>query len=197
MKIADRPLRVLIGCEESGTVQKAFAALGHDTYSCDLKPTRGDPSRHYHCDLFEAVADGPWDLGIFFPDCTFLANSGSKHLYRDCKFENGVEPARWTEMLAGAVFFNRILQLKFNVKNPNGVRRVVVENPLQHCHARKLIRKYNQIIQPWQYGHREMKATCLWLDGVPRLAPTDVVGPPPHRSDRAPRVAEGAPHGAR
>lgn len=162
-------MRVLVACECSGIVRDAFIARGHDAVSCDIQPTER-PGPHIQDDVFRHLDDG-WDMMIAHWECRFLANSGAKHLYRGMKKENGPDSQRWSDMRAAAASFNRLLDCKIPLK--------ALENPIQHEHARALIRKYDQVIQPWQFGHREMKATCLWLEGLPRLAPTDIVGPPP------------------
>lgn len=123
---------------------------------------------------------GCWDLMIAHPPCTFLANSGSKHLYIGKRKENGIDRERWACMEAGARFFRALLDAP--------VPRVAVENPIVHCHAREIIgQSATQVIQPWQYGHGETKATCLWLKSLPKLQPTRIV------SGRTPRVHFASP----
>jgi hypothetical protein len=164
-------LRVLIGCECSGAVRRAFRARGHDAWSCDLKPAEDGSPFHIQGDLLGHLNDG-WDIGIFHPVCRYLANSGAKHLYAGMKKENGPNEQRWRDMREGAEFF------KFCLNAP--IPRIAVENPVMHGHAAKIIGvKPSQIIHPWQYGHKETKATCLWLKGLPKLVPANVVGPPP------------------
>lgn len=149
-----RPLRVLVGCEYSGRVRDAFTKLGHDAVSCDLLPTES-PGRHYQGDVFDVIGDG-WDLAIFHPPCTHLAVSGARHFA--AKQASGVQQ----EALE---FVRRLLDAD--------IPRICVENPVSIISSR--IRKPSQIIQPWQFGHGETKATCLWLKGLPLLQPTDVV----------------------
>lgn len=164
-------MRVLIGGEYSGTIRDAFLAFGHDAWSCDMSPTQS-PGPHFQCDWWEVMGDD-WDLGIFHPTCTYLANSGAKHLYNGMKKENGINRDRWAKMEQAAHEFKCL-------KDDKRIKKKVLENPIMHGHARKIIGPANiQIVQPWWFGHKEMKATCLWLDDLPELAATDIVGPPP------------------
>lgn len=158
-------MRVLVGCESSGAVRRAFRALGHDAWSCDLLPADDGDAHHYQCDVFEVIAQG-WDIGIFHPPCTRLTNSGVRWLK---------ERDMWVELDEAARFFCSLLDAK--------IERVAVENPIPHGYALNRIgRKYDQIIQPWQFGHGETKATCLWLRNLPPLVPTNIV------SGREPRI---------
>lgn len=160
-------MRVLIGCERSGQVRRAFRALGHDAWSCDIEPA-DDGSPHHIQGNVLTVLDGGWDIGIFHPDCTYLANSGAKHLWRGMKRENGPCPERFTRMVLATDFFLRCLN--------SPIPRVAVENPIMHGHALQIVgRKPDQIIQPWMFGHGETKATCLWLRDLPGLEPTQIV----------------------
>lgn len=162
-------MRVLVACEFSGRVRDAFLALGHDAWSCDLEATE-TPGPHICGDTLDLL-DQSWDLLIAHPPCTFLANSGSKHLYLDCRKENGIDPARWSRMLAAVAFFRAFQTCS--------IPKIAIENPIMHGHAKRLgPRQQSQTIQPWQFGHRETKATCLWLKGLPLLVPTKIVGPP-------------------
>ena len=146
--------RVLIGCEFSGIVRQAFEKLGWYAVSCDLLDTE-IPGNHYKGDIRDIINDG-WDLAIFHPPCTFLANSGVQWLYN----KDG--------MIAGANFFRELWDAD--------IEHICMENPIQHKHARVIIdAPYEQIIQPWQFGHGETKATCLWLKNLPRLQPTNIV----------------------
>ena len=152
-------MRVLIGCEFSGTVRRAFAALGHDAWSCDLLPAEDASPNHYQGSIFDMISEH-WDLGIFHPPCTYLANSGVCHLHKSIE--------RWKDMHEGALFFKRLLQAP--------IARKAVENPIQHKYAQNIIDcKHSQVIQPWMFGHTEQKATCLWLDGLAPLVPTNNV----------------------
>ncbi len=177
-------VNVLIGCEHSGVVREAFRARGHNAWSCDLLPAADNSPYHLQGDMkYAIVADNgfffpqlgghvAWDLGIFHPPCTFLANSGVKHLYIGGRKENGRDEQRWRD-LDDAVKF-------FGLCHTAAIPRVAVENPVHHLHARTRIGfAPTQYIQPWQFGHREMKMTGLWLRKLPALRPTNVVGPPP------------------
>lgn len=153
-----RMLRVLVACETSATVRDAFAALGHDAWSCDLLPTE-KPGNHFQGDVRDILYLGTWDLLVAHPPCTRLCNSGVRWL---------AERNLWGEMEEGAEFFKMFLDAP--------IEKIAVENPIPHRHALKIIgRKYDQIIQPWMFGHGETKATCLWLKKLPKLQPTDIV----------------------
>ena len=159
-------MRVLVACEFSGVVRDAFIERGHDAVSCDLLPSES-PGPHIVGDVMEVLKRG-WDLVIAHPPCRYLSNSGAKHLYAEMRKENGEAPDRWRRMIDAAVFFRGFLEA--------GLPRLAVENPIIHGHARKIIgASHSQIIQPWQFGHGESKATCLWLRGLPPLRPTKVV----------------------
>lgn len=162
-------MRVLVACERSGAVRRAFRALGHDAWSNDLFPADDGDPHHIEGDAIRAAYSEHWDIGIFHPECTFLANSGAKHLYAGMKKENGPNADRWASMGAAAAFFLTL----WNAPIP----RIAIENPVMLGHPRRLfgIPEPTQTIQPWQFGHGETKATCLWLKGLPPLQPTDVV----------------------
>jgi hypothetical protein len=164
-------VRVLVGAETSGKVREAFRKMGHDAFSCDILPADDNSPFHYQTDLIGLLESGlEWDLLIAHPPCTFLSNSGVRWLYRKGTRER-VE-WRWAALEAGARFFSAVLHAR--------ITKVAIENPIQHKHAKRLIGVApSQIIQPWQFGHKEMKATCLWLKGLPALRPTAIVGPPP------------------
>ena len=164
-------LRVLVGCEYSGTVRDAFIAMGHDAMSCDLLPSdAGGP--HYQGDIFDIIDDG-WDIGIFHPPCTYLTNAGVRWLHEHVLSRRGKKPVisgavRWDYMREGAEFFKKLLNCN--------IPKVAVENPIPHKYAIEIIgRKYDQIVQPWMFGHTERKATCFWLRGLPKLIPTNDV----------------------
>lgn len=159
-------VRVLVACEESQVVTQAFIERGHDAMSCDLQPGRkGLP--HYQGDVRDLL-DKYFDLVIFHPVCKFITNSGVCHLH--------TEPGRWEKLDQACEFFN--LRHRFN--SP----RVATENPIPHKYAVAKIGKYDQMFQPWHFGHKEMKATCLWLKGLPPLKFTNVVGPPPKEKEQ-------------
>ena len=146
-------MRVLIACEFSGTVRRAFRAAGHDAWSCDLLSAEDYSAYHYQEDVLK-VLQRKWDLMIAHPPCTYLAVSGARWFK-----EKAVEQA-------AALDFVRAL---LNAPIP----RIAIENPVSVISSR--IRKPDQIIQPWQFGHGEVKATCLWLKGLPKLTPTNIV----------------------
>jgi site-specific DNA-cytosine methylase len=145
-------MRVLVACEYSGTVRDAFIAKGHDAMSCDLLHT-DKPGPHYQGDVFDVINDG-WDLMIAHPPCTHLAVSGARW------FKDKV-----TEQAEALNFVRRLMNAHID--------RICIENPVSIISSR--IRKPDQTIQPWQFGHGETKRTCLWLKGLPKLVPTDIV----------------------
>ncbi len=147
-------MRVLIACEYSGIVRDAFTKNGHDAMSCDLLST-DTPGNHYQGDVRD-VLDYPWDLMIAHPPCTNLSVSGARHFTK--KKESGVQ-------YASASFFMMLVKCD--------IPRMAVENPVSIMST--LYRKPDQIIQPWQFGHGETKATCLWLKGLKKLKPTNIV----------------------
>jgi len=149
-------MRVLVACEYSGVVRDAFLSRGHDAMSCDLLPTEVD-GPHYQGDLFDVI-DYPWDLAIFHPECTHLSVSGAAH-FAAKKMDGRQQSA--------VSFFMRL------IRRSEHIERVAIENPI--CIMSRLYRKPDQIIQPWQFGHMEQKATCLWLKGLPNLTPTNNV----------------------
>lgn len=146
-------MKVLVACEYSGVVRDAFRALGHDAVSCDLLPTDVE-GPHYQGDVRDILADG-FDLMIAHPPCTHLAVSGARW------FKDKVEEQR------EALDFVRLLM-------DAPIPRIAIENPVSVISSR--IRKPDQIIQPWMFGHEATKTTCLWLKNLPQLMPTDVVG---------------------
>lgn len=167
-------MRVLIACEFSGVVRDAFLSLGHDAVSCDILPTE-HAGPHIQDDVRNHLEDG-WDLMVAHPPCTYLANSGVRWLYGGSGRVR--DPIRWRKMEDGAEFFTELLLAP--------IPKIAIENPIMHCHGRNIIGLApDQIIQPWQYGHGETKATCLWLKGLPLLEPTDVVSGRSHRVHRA------------
>ncbi len=157
-------MRVLVACEFSGVVRDAFAAKGHDAWSCDILPTERD-GQHYHGDVRHCISDfvnkfKHFDLLIAHPPCTYLCNSGVQHLHKDV--------SRMDKMREGAEFFKWLLDLP--------IPRKAIENPIMHKYAVEIIgRRQDQVIQPWMFGHPEMKATCLWLENLPKLVPTNNV----------------------
>jgi hypothetical protein len=148
-------LRVLVACEFSGTVRRAFRALGHDAWSCDLLPAEDDSDNHYQMNVYDvARACFAWDLMIAHPPCTHLAVSGARW-FKD-KQKEQAEALQLVGWLMGAA-----------------IPHIALENPISVISS--VIRKPDQIIQPWQYGHGETKATCLWLKNLPKLVPTNIV----------------------
>jgi len=181
-------VRVLIVCERSGVVRRAFRALGHDAWSCDHEAADDASDHHLRMDAIEAAYSlGPWDLLIGHPECTFLANSGNKHLYAGMKLDGGPDAERWARMGAAAQFFNTLWRAP--------VKRKALENPIMNGHAPRLfgIRRPFQIVQPWQFGDPETKATGLWLSGLMPLRPIystwpecrDALGLPPEAKPHA------------
>lgn len=146
-------MRVLIGCEFSGIVRQAFRDLGNDAWSCDLLESEDVSPYHIQGDVVSLLDKG-WDLAIFFPPCTHLASSGAKWFRNKAK-----------EQIQALVFVQQLLDAP--------IPRIALENPIGVISSH--IRKPDQIIQPWQFGHGETKATCLWLKGLPLLVPTDIV----------------------
>jgi site-specific DNA-cytosine methylase len=151
----DEPqMKVLIACEFSGTVRNAFIRGGHEAMSCDLEPC-DIPGPHYQGDMFDIIDDG-WDLMIAHPPCTHLAVSGARHFAKkqaDGRQQQGID------------FFMRVINAK--------IPKYAVENPIGIMSS--IYRKPDQIIQPWHYGHKTTKSTCLWLKGLPFLKPTNIV----------------------
>jgi len=146
-------VRVLVACEYSGAVRDAFLAAGHDAMSCDLLPTDA-PGPHWQGDVREVLTWG-WDLMIAHPPCTHLAVSGAR--WFDGKVREQAEALDFVRLLMTAP-----------------IERICIENPVSIISSR--IRKPDQIIQPWQFGHEATKTTCLWLTGLPHLTPTAIVG---------------------
>lgn len=149
---------VVVICERFGKIRDAFKRRGHSAISVDLVPTEAK-GLHIQADCRNLDYTGV-DLLIAHPDCTYLCNSGVRWLH--------TEEDRWEKMIEAAKFFKWILGLP--------VPRIAVENPIMHKYAVEIIgRRQDQIIQPWQFGHEETKATCLWLKGLPKLVPTNIV----------------------
>ncbi len=164
-------MKVLIGCEYSAAVREQFLRGGHEVLSCDLLPT-DTPGPHYQGDLFDVI-DYPWNLAIFHPPCTHLSVSGSRHF--EAKRMDGRQQA-------AVSFFMQI------VRRSAHIPMTAIENPV--CIMSSLYRKPDQVVQPWQYGHGETKATCLWLKGLPKLVPTNIVEGREARIHRMPPSAD-------
>jgi hypothetical protein len=148
--------RILVACEESQAVTKEFRKLGFEAYSCDLLPcSGGNPEWHLQCDVLEVLNDN-WDMMIAFPPCTDLAVSGARHFERkrlDGSQQKSID------------FFMKFVN--------SSIPKIAIENPIGIMS--KSYRKPNQIIQPWQFGDKAQKSTCLWLKNLPELQPTDIV----------------------
>lgn len=182
-------MRVLVACEYSQVVCNAFRARGHDAYSCDIIETEGNPDYHIIACALEVIHGGAfvtqsgkivtmekWDMLIAHPECRKLTNTASKHLYIDGKKENGVDPKEWAAMEEAAEFYNRIILKAIFA----GIKKICVENPIMHCHARKKVGgRATQYVQPWWFGSKKNKATGLRLIGLEPLKKTNVVGPMP------------------
>lgn len=156
-------VKIIIGCEFSQVVCKAFREKGHEAYSCDIIPCEGGHSEwHIQDDILNHLNDG-WDMAIFHDPCTYQCNSGVSWLNR--------RPGRWEELAKSIEFTNKLLDAD--------IEKICRENPIPHKFALQNLRfKYTQIIQPWQFGHAESKATCLWLKNLPILISTNIIEPP-------------------
>jgi len=159
--------RFINGCAKSVSLVKEFEARGWDAWTCDILPSEGW-GKHIQDDILKHLDDG-WDFGIFHPDCTTLANSGVRWLHENNAETGELYKERWARMIKDAEFFNYLLN--------QDIPRIAIENPIQHKYARKYIREYDQIIQPYQFGEDASKATCLWLKGLPKLKPTKYIEP--------------------
>lgn len=149
-------MEVLIACEESQVVMNAFRKMGHNAYSCDLlDPSGMDMRHHLKMDAFSAISEHRWDLVIAFPPCTDLAVSGARW------FKDKIKDGSQERSIYFFLGFTK-LNCKWAIENPIGVMSTHYRKP-------------DQIIQPWQFGHGETKSTCLWLSGLPKLQPTNIV----------------------
>lgn len=164
--------RVLIGCERSGVVRRAFLAAGHDAWSCDTQAADDGSNRHIRGDVRDHLDDG-WDLlAVMHPPCTVLCNSGAKWLYIGGKRINGPDPQRWAELEQAAAFYRTL-------RDATQIPRRAIENPIMHNHAIRLTgRGPVQFFQPWQFGDPFFKATGLELINLPRLRDTNRLTPP-------------------
>lgn len=166
-------MKILVICEESQAVCIAFRERGHEAYSCDILPcSGGHPEWHLQMDAFEAYHKHKWDLVISFQPCTDLSVSGAKHFWY--KRENGIQEK-------SIRFFFEVWKISHCSENPigimNGGKYIKKWFPLLYTEMLDygFPFKPSQIIQPWQFGHGETKATCLWLKGLPPLKPTKIV----------------------
>jgi len=147
-------LRVLLACEESQTVTKAFRKLGHEAFSCDLLPcSGGHPEWHYQQDVFEIIDMG-WDLMIGHPPCTFLSVSGACWMYNK---DGTINEKRYQNQMDALEFVHKLMDAN--------IPRIAIENPISVIST--YIREPDQIIQPWQFGDEAQKTTCLWLKNLP------------------------------
>jgi len=165
-------LRVLIACERSGVVRRAFAALGYDAWSCDLEPADDGSNRHIRDDVLRHL-DAGWDLmAVMHPPCTVLCNSGAKWLYLGGRKINGPDPDRWQALRQSAAFYRAL-------RDAEQIPCRAVENPVMHRHAiEQTARGHTQFVQPWWFGDPYFKATGFELINLPALRPTDKLTPP-------------------
>ena len=160
-------MKVLIGCEFSGIIREEFLAKGHDAYSCDFLDSEIPSPRHYKGDLSDLLTSS-WDLLIAHPPCTYLCVSGNRWMTNNIDRQEKREEALQFVMLIMTA----------------PIKRICIENPVGVISSR--ICKPNQIIQPYEFGHAETKATCLWLKNLPKLKPTDIVTPTENRIHKMP-----------
>lgn len=154
-------MRILVACEESQAVTIELRGLGHEAYSCDIEPcSGGHPEWHLQQDVKEVLKQ-KWDMIIAHPPCTFLTNTGVCWLTG-----KNAKPGRWEELDKGAEFFKMFLD--------HPCEKIAIENPIMHKYAIERIggKKHDQLVQPYQFGHTERKATCFWLKGLPHLQAT-------------------------
>ena len=152
-------MKVLVACEYSGIVRNAFAAKGHDAWSCDILPTES-PGNHFQGDVLQYLDKG-WDLMIAHPPCTYLSNAGARFLYPKGKLNKD----RYKLGLKAKKFFMALYNAPIN--------KICVENPISSRIF--ALPKYTQTIQPYEYGHPVQKKTCLWLKNLPELKPTNII----------------------
>lgn len=180
---ARRPMKVLVGCEFSGIVRDAFLERGHDAWSCDILPAEHNSNRHIMGDVRDALASATWDMLIVaHPPCTRLCNSGVRWLTKPPAGKTLEQ--MWKELDEGAELFSDLWNAP--------VEKICIENPVMHRHAKERIRNYQefaQSVQPWQFGHGEVKRTCLWLRNLPPLTPTNIVD---GREARVHKMSPGA-----
>lgn len=153
-------MRILIGCEKSGVIRRAFRDIGHDAFSCDLEPSEDDSPFHIQGDLSHRLNDG-WDMLIAHPECTFLCSSG---LHWNCRTPGRADKTR------EAIEFAELLW-----RAP--IEKIAIENPIGCLPTFSELMEYTQIIQPYEFGHDASKATCLWLKNLPPLVGTQYVEP--------------------
>ena len=150
-------LKILVACEESQAVTKHLRCLGHTAFSCDILPcSGGHPQWHYKEDVFKVIKREQWDVMIAFPPCTHLASSGARH------FKQKIADGRQQQ---GIDFFMKLVNAD--------IKKIAIENPIGVMSTK--YRKPDQIIQPYQFGDKAQKSTCLWLKNLPKLIPTNIV----------------------
>lgn len=190
-------MKVLIACEESQAVCKAFRELGHEAYSCDIQEcSGGHPEWHILGDALKAVEGGQittmdgqthdvgkWDMLIAHPPCTYLSNAGAARLFKRFNDKSYAEVERLNKGMDAKKFFMEF----FNADIP----RIAIENPIPSGIYR--LPKYTQVIQPYEYGHPYSKKTCLWLKGLPNLEPTEIVAPVCSWVSGGSKKADGSP----
>ena len=178
-------MKVLVACEYSGTVRRAFAKMGHEAASCDLLDTDlpcEENETHYQADIFTVIKSDTWDLMIAHPPCTYLTVSANKWL-------KDQPPRKSGTLVGGARRQAREESIDFVMALQNcGIPRIAIENPIGCLSTRW--RKPDQVLQPWMFGHCETKATCLWLTGLPILTPTDIVDGREQRLHCLPKTAD-------
>lgn len=185
-------MRVLIGCECSGVVRRAFRERGHDAWSCDLQPADDGSEHHYQCDILNlliseqrgiGIRHGVWQMAIFHPECTYL-NNAAEWALKDPDFERYPGVGYHQKLKEGTLFGaarrvarENAAQFFLDLWNC-GIPRIAIENPTGHMNTRpELARIIPQTIQPHQFGDDASKATCLWLRGLPPLCPTKKIPP--------------------
>jgi hypothetical protein len=155
-------MKILVACEESQAITKEFRKLGHEAFSCDLLPcSGGHPEWHYQQDVFEVIDKG-WDMMIAHPPCTFLAVSGARWMYNK---DGSVNQDRLKNQNEALDFVKKLMDVNIN--------KIVIENPISVISSN--IRKPEQIVQPWMFGDKAQKSTCLWLKNLPLLESTNIV----------------------
>lgn len=178
-------MTIIVGCEESQAVCIEFRKLGHEAYSCDIQEcSGGHPEWHIQGDVFEAINSRHWDMGIFFPPCTYLTISANKWYKDQPKRKSGalVGEERRKARVDAIDFFMRI----YNCNIP----KVSIENPIGIMSS--VFRKPDQVIQPWMFGHGETKATCIWMRGLTKLTPINIVSGREQRMHKLPPTIDRA-----
>jgi hypothetical protein len=168
----ERPVKVLIGCERFGVLRDAFAKRGHDAWSCDLVAAPGNHIQGDVLNVIDGTVNHGWELAVFHPDCTYMAVSGLHW--------NKRRPERAALTEAALAFVRKLMACR--------IPRWAIENPIGCISTR--IKKPNQVIQPWMFGEDASKATCLWLKGLPLLAPTNIL-PGGRKARRANQTPSG------